>query len=279
MPRFPQPPPMRIGAREFVWGQRTYVMGIVNVSPESFSGDGAASVRAAVAHARRLASAGADILDVGGQSTRPGFEELDPEEEIARVVPVIRRLVKEVDVPVSIDTYKAPVARAALEAGASIVNDIHGFRRDRKIASLAAEADVPCVIMHNQRGRKTRDVIGDIEAGLAKSFEIARRAGLGRSQIIIDPGFGFGWTEEQNLEMLRRLGELRRLGRPILVGTSRKSTIGAVLGEPVERRLFGTAATCAIAIMNGADIIRAHDVKEMAQVARMTDAIVRGWPR
>lgn len=261
-----------------MWGERTYLMGVINVSPDSFSGDGLRDVDAAVAQGRRFVEEGADLLDVGGQSTRPGFEELSTDEEAARVVPVIERLVHEVDAPVSVDTHKAPVARAALEAGAHLLNDIWGFRHDPALAELAVEFGVPAVIMHNQRGRLFHDVIGDIRAGLEESIAIAEQAGLPRERLIADPGFGFGWTEEQNLEMVRRLGELRDLGLPILVGTSRKSTIGAVLGGvPAGERLFGTAATVALAIANGADIVRVHDVREMRDVARAADAVVRGW--
>jgi dihydropteroate synthase len=270
--------PLTVGPRTFVWGERTYIMGVVNVSPESFSGDGLADVETAVAQGRRMVGEGADLLDVGGQSTRPDFEEVPVDEETRRVVPVIERLAAEAGVPVSVDTYKPAVARAALEAGAHMLNDIWGFRCEPALAELCVEFGVPAVVMHNQRGREHRDVIGDIRAGLGASFAIADAAGLPRERVIVDPGFGFGWTPEQNLEMLRRLGELRDLGRPLLVGTSRKSTIGAVLGDaPVERRLFGTAATVALAIANGADIVRVHDVAEMADVVRMTDAVVRGW--
>ncbi|MEX0801037.1 MAG: dihydropteroate synthase [Dehalococcoidia bacterium] len=272
--------PITIGGREFVWGARTYVMGIVNVTPDSFSGDGLAlDIDAALAQAARMAEDGADIIDVGGESTRPGFDPISAEEEIARTAPVVERLVKELDVPVSIDTCKPEVARAALEAGAAMVNDVHGFRRDPDVASVAAEFAVPAVAMHNQRDRGFRDTIGDITAGLVESLRIARERGLPEERVIVDPGFNFGWTEEQALEMLRRLGELRVLGRPLLVGTSRKSTIGVVLGLPVEDRLEGTAATVALSIANGADIVRVHDVREMVRVARMTDAVVRGWTR
>jgi len=222
---------------------------------------------------------GADIIDVGGESTRPGFQPVPADEEIRRTVPVIERLMREVDVAVSIDTYKAEVARAALAAGAHLVNDVHGFRREPEVAAVAAEFDVPAVAMHNQRGREFHDVIGDITVGLVDSLRIARERGLPDERVIVDPGFNFGWTEEQALEMLRRLGELRALGRPLLVGTSRKSTIGVVLGLPVEERVEGTAATVALAIANGADIVRVHDVKEMARVARMADAVVRGWTK
>ncbi len=193
---------------------------------------------------------------------------------------MVERLAREVDAPVGVDTYRAPVARAALEAGAHLLNDIWGFRQDPGIAGLAVEFGVPAVVMHNQRGRRFRDVIGDIRAGLEASVAIACEAGLPRERLIVDPGFGFGWTEEQNLEMLRRLSELRELGLPLLVGTSRKSTIGAVLGGvPASERLYGTAATVALAIASGADIVRVHDVREMRDVTRMADAIVRGWQR
>jgi dihydropteroate synthase len=272
--------PMTIGGRQFIWGRRTYIMGVVNVTPDSFSGDGLAyDVAAAVNQAVRMCRDGADMIDVGGESTRPGFQPVPADEEIGRTVPVIERLLGEVDVPVSIDTYKAEVARAALDAGACLVNDVHGFRREPEVAAVAAEFDVPAVAMHNQRGREFHDVIGDITAGFVESLRIARERGLPDERVIFDPGFNFGWTEEQALEMLRRLGELRTLGRPLLVGTSRKSTIGVVLGLPVEDRLEGTAATVALAIANGADIVRIHDVKEMSRVARMADAVVRGWTK
>ncbi len=264
-----------MGGRTFEWGSRTYVMGIINVSPESFSGDGQSGVDEAVKQAERFAEEGADILDVGGQSTRPGFDEIGAEEEVRRVAPVIQRIKARVGLPLSIDAYRSVVVEAALDAGAEMVNDIWGFRHDPALAVLAARRGVPAVVMHNQRGREFEDVIGDIRRGLGESIKIAERSGMAREQLILDPGFGFGWTPEQNLEMLRRLGELRTLGLPVLIGTSRKSTIGAVLDKPEDQRLFGTAATVAIAIANGADIVRVHDVAEMVQVCRMTDAIVR----
>jgi len=265
-------------------------MGVINVSPESFWNGKYVEPEVALKRGRELVEQGADILDVGAQSTRPlatpgqqsraGFEELDADEEIRRVVPAIELLARELDVPISVDTYKAPVAREALKAGAHLINDIEGFRSDPAMAELAVEFGVPAVIMHNQRGRKFHDVIGDIRAGIEASLEIAFEAGLDRERLIIDPGFGFGWTPEQNIEMLRRLGELRELGLPILVGTSRKSTIGKMLDDaPPEDRLYGTAATVALAIANGADIVRVHDVAEMRDVARVADAVVRGWPR
>ena len=273
------PAPITIGGREFAWGKRTYVMGIVNVTPDSFSGDGLGTdVDAAVRQAVQMREDGSDIIDVGGESTRPGFAEVGAEEELDRTIPVIERLVRELDIPVSIDTYKARVAKAAIEAGAALVNDVHGFGREPAVARVAAEAGVPAVAMYNHRGREFRDTIGNVIEGLLESLRIADEQGLARAQIIVDAGFNFGWTEEQALEMLRRLRELRVLGRPVLVGTSRKSTIGVVLGgAPIEDRLEGTAATVAVSIANGADIVRVHDVREMARVAKMTDAIVRGW--
>jgi dihydropteroate synthase len=291
-PRDPVPsrtlvaPEMRIGPRTFAWGARTYVMGVINVSPDSFSGDGITDPGEAAAQAARFLREGADILDVGGQSTRPGpaptdagFDEITPQEELRRVLPVIERLRRELpDAPISIDTYKPAVARAALEAGAHLLNDIWGFRRAPELAQIAAAAGVPAVVMHNQRGRGGDDVICAIADGLRESVRIAEAAGLPASRLIADPGFGFGWRPEQNIEMLRRLRELAPLGLPLLVGTSRKSTIGlAAGGADVRHRAFGTAASVALAIANGADLVRVHDVAEMKQVALVADAIVRGW--
>ena len=284
----PQPRVMRIGPREFAWGVCTYVMGVINVSPDSFSGDGLSSAGEALAQARRFVAEGADILDIGGQSTRPGaakteagFDEIEPEEEIRRVVPALEQIRTALpDVPLSVDTYKPAVARAAVEAGAHLLNDIWGFRRDPAIARIAAEAGLPAVAMHNQRGRPPGDVIARIAEGLRESVRIAADAGLSRERLIVDPGFGFGWTPEQNIEMLRRLGELRALRLPLLVGTSRKSTIGAVLGgAPPEERIFGTAATVALSVAGGADIVRVHDVAAMKHVVLLADAVVRGYPR
>ena len=281
-------PPVTVGGAHFRWGERTYVMGVINVTSDSFSGDGLVRVGETPVHqgpahqgqAARLAvqmvEDGADLLDVGGESTRPGFEAVDPEVELARVLPVVERLRREVDVPLSIDTGKTEVARAALAAGATILNDIDGLRDDPGLASAAAASSAIVIAMHNQRGRAHEDVIGDVRRGLEASLLVAADAGLPRDRVWLDPGFGFGWSMEQNLELLRRLAELRDLGRPILIGTSRKSTIGQVLDLPVDQRLEGTAATVAIAIAKGADIVRVHDVREMARVARMTDAVVRG---
>jgi dihydropteroate synthase len=273
------PAPITIDGREFRWGERTYVMGVVNVTPDSFSGDGLGdNVAAAVRQAVQMREEGADIIDVGGESTRPGFDEVPAEEELRRVIPVIERLARELRIPISIDTYKAEVAKAALDAGATLVNDVRGFLREPEIARVAAEAGVPAIAMYNHRTREFHDTIGNVVEGLTESLRIAREQGLSEEQVIVDPGFNFGWTDGQALEMLRRLSELRVLGRPVLIGTSRKSTIGKVLGGlPVEDRLEGTAATMAIAIANGANIIRVHDVKQMTRVAKMADAIVRGW--
>jgi dihydropteroate synthase len=281
------PAGLTLRSRRFDWGARTYVMGIVNVSPDSFSGDGLATVEDAVAQARRFQADGADIIDVGGQSTRParnapataGFEQLSVEDEIERTIPAVRAILDAVDLPVSIDAYRAPVVEAALQAGAHLVNDIWGFHHDAEVAALAVRYDIPAVVMHNQRGREPVDVIDGVRAGLLESIAIADAASLARERLILDPGFGFGWAVEDNLAMLDRLGELRDLGLPLLVGTSRKTTIGVVLEQPEDKRIWGTAATVAISIANGADIVRVHDVAEMKQVCLMTDAVVRGQPK
>ena len=269
-------PAMTIRDRVFEWGSRTYVMGIVNISPQSFSGDGVDSVEAAVEQAKRFEAEGADIIDVGGMSTRPNFNELTENQERDRAVPAVRAIAAAVSLPVSIDTYRSSVAMAALRAGANMVNDITGFRRDPPMVRMVAGWRVPAVVMHNQRGRPFHDVIGDVREGFEESLALADDAGVNREQIILDPGFGFGWTPAQSLEMVRRLGELRDLRLPLLVGTSRKSAIGAVLDVPEDERAWGTAATVAVAIANGADLVRVHDVAEMAQVCKVADAIVRG---
>ncbi|MFC1848085.1 dihydropteroate synthase [Chloroflexota bacterium] len=264
------------GGVEFVWGQRTYVMGIVNVAPDSFSGDGLGDFEAAVAQGRRLVAEGADIIDVGGESTRPDFTPVSVEEELRRVLPVIERLAKELPVPVSIDTYKAAVAREAVAAGAAMINDVWGLKRDPGLARVVADSSVPLVITQNQRGGSFQHFLPELIDDLKGSIRVAQEAGVDRNDIIIDPGVGFGKTVEQNLEIVQRLSELRSLGRPILLGTSRKSFIGLVLDLPVDQRLEGTAATLAIGIANGADIVRVHEVGTMVRVARMSDAIVRG---
>jgi dihydropteroate synthase len=271
--------PTRIGNRVFRWGERTFVMGILNVTPDSFSGDGLGlDVEAAVAQARRMVAEGADIIDVGGESTRPGAPEVSAAEEIARVVPVIERLKVEVDVPISIDTYKSAVAEVAAKAGASLLNDVWGLKRDPGLAAVAAKYRLPIMLSSSQRDATVSDIMSAVIDDLQRAIGQAVAAGVPPENIIVDPGFGFGKTVEQNLEVLRRLGELKILGKPILLGTSRKSTIGKVLGDaPASDRLFGTVATTAIGIMNGADIVRVHDVKENVQTARMGDAIARGF--
>ncbi len=252
-------------------------MGIINVTPDSFSGDGLGTdVEAAVALARRLEAEGADILDIGGESSRPGAAELSPAEECARVLRAVRAVRQATALPISIDTYHAPVADAALAAGADAVNDVWGLRRDPEMAKVVARHGAGLIAMHNQRGREFHDVIGDIRAGFEASLAIARAAGIAPSRIVLDPGFGFGWTPEQNLEMIRRLPELRDLGHPLLIGTSRKSTLGYILGAPPDDRFEGTAASVALAIAGGATIVRVHEVARMRRVARVADAIVRG---
>jgi len=268
----------RIGGREFLWGERTYVMGVINVTPDSFSGDGlAGKPQAALERALAMEAEGADIIDVGAESTRPGSTPISVEEELRRLIPVLELLASHLRVPISVDTYKAPVAERALASGAAMINDVWGLKADPGLAQVAARHDVPLVVMHNQKGTQYQDLLPDILASLGESVRQAREAGVPDEHIIIDPGIGFGKTAQHNLEVLRRLREFQTLGYPILVGTSRKSTIGLVLGLPVDQRLEGTAATVALAIANGVDIVRVHDVKEMARVARMSDAIVRGW--
>ena len=271
------PAPIRCGNTEFRWGERTYIMGVLNLTPDSFSGDGLSwDTEAALAQARRFTAQGADIIDIGGESTRPGGQTISADEEIKRVIPAIERLAGEVSVPISIDTYKASVARRAVAAGARMINDVWGLRQDAGLARVAAEAGLPLVLTSNQRDEPAADIISGVVSDLERAIRQAIAAGVPRECIIIDPGIGFGKSLKQNLEILRRLAELKQLGRPILLGTSRKSMIGLVLDLPVEERLLGTAATVAIGIANGADIVRVHDVKQMREVSRMSDAIVRG---
>jgi dihydropteroate synthase len=273
-------PATRCGDTVFRWGEKTYIMGVVNLSPDSFSGDGLGDdVEAAVAQARRMAEEGADIIDVGGESTRPGTRPTsiqDVDAELRLVIPVIKQLAREIPVPVSIDSYKAGVVRRALEAGAGIINDIWGLQRDPALADLAAATGAPIVLMANERDAPPKAgilarVLADLEAGI----RTAEAAGVPPENIIVDPGIGFGKTLEQNLELINRLAELKQLGKPILLGTSRKSMIGMVLDLPADRRLEGNLAVTAIGIANGADIVRVHDVWQTALVCRMSDAIVR----
>lgn len=261
-----------------VWGKRTYVMGVINVSPDSFSGDGLGSnVRAIVDQAKRFADDGADFLDLGAQSTRPGHVPITVDEELSRLMPALEAVVPQVSLPLSVDTYRSEVARRAVEAGAVIINDIWGLKVDPEIASVAVGHGTPLILMHNQPTREYQDLVPDISASLSRSIRQARSAGVPAQNIIIDPGIGFGKTAEHNLEILKRLDEFKALGYPLLVGTSRKSTIGLVLGLPVDQRVEGTAATVALSIAAGVDIVRVHDVRHMVRVCRMTDAIVRGW--
>lgn len=290
---------LQIGNRTFIWGARTYVMGIINLTEDSFSGDGLLSTAAnapgmiqfALEQARQFLAAGVDILDVGGESTRPGSQPVSAEQELDRVLPVIQALAAELDSLISVDTYKANVAEAALQAGAHIVNDVWGFRADPDMANVAARHRVPVILMHNRSswvnaevkerlgghyiGMAYDNLIEDIRRELLESAAIAKTAGIPDEKIILDPGIGFGKTVEQNLELLDRLGEIRSLGYPVLLGPSRKSFIGYTLDLPPDQRLEGTAATIAIGIDRGADIIRVHDVQAMVRVARMSDAIVR----
>lgn len=257
-------------------GDKTYIMGILNVTPDSFSDGGSyRCVEAAVKRAKEMVEEGAHIIDVGGESTRPGHQPVDPEEEICRVVPVIERLVVELNVPVSVDTSKAVVAKKALEAGAHMVNDIWGLQRDPEIARVVSNSGAGLIMMHNRDDKEYKDLMGDIIKFLRDSVSIAKSAGIAESALSIDPGIGFGKTMEHNMEVLRRLKELKTIGLPILLGTSRKSFIGNTLNLPVDDRVEGTAATVALGIAGGADIVRVHDVREMARVARMTDAVVR----
>ena len=274
---------MKIGGSTLEWGSRTYVMGVINATPDSFSGDGVgANVETALAQARRFEQEGADIVDVGGESTRPpsiytGSEPVPANIELERVLPIIRAIEQETNIPVSIDTYKAEVARHAVEAGASMINDVWALQRDPDMARTAAELCVPVVLMHNQDHTNYENIVPDVISRLSWLVDKAMEAGVNRQNIVLDPGMGFGKTAQHNLEILRRLDEFRSTALPLLVGMSRKSTIGYVLDLPVDDRVEGTAATVALSIAGGADIVRVHDVREMARVARMSDAVVRGW--
>ena len=271
-----RPPPTTIGPTRFEWGRRTYVIGVLNVTPDSFSGDGLLDPARLAELAVRMVEEGAHILDIGAESTRPDHAALDASEEWARLEPALHAVRAAVSAPLSVDSSKAAVAERAFDAGADALNDVQGLRGDAAMAQVLARAGLPAILMHNQRGRSFGgDVIADIRAGFERSLAVAQRAGIAAERIILDPGFGFGWEPSQNLELLRRVAELRTLGRPLLLGTSRKSTIGLVLDRPVEQRAWGTAATIALAVAGGVDIVRVHDVREMSDVARMADAVVR----
>jgi len=278
----------------FEWWKRTYLMGIVNATPDSFSGDGLMRgddwIERAIEQARQMEADGADILDIGGESTRPGSSPVSLEDELARVIPLIERLAGEVSIPISIDTYKAEVARRAIAAGASIVNDVWGGRMDPSILSVAAESGAYIVLMHNRSkpkdaaqseklggryvGVEYGDLVGDIKKELQEQIDAALAAGVAREKIIIDPGIGFGKTVEQNLELVRRMNEFADVGYPILVGPSRKSFVGYTLDLPPEERLEGTAAAVALLIERGISIVRVHDVRAMKRVAALVDAVV-----
>ncbi|MBN1452955.1 MAG: dihydropteroate synthase [Anaerolineales bacterium] len=297
--------PLVIANHNFDWGARTYVMGILNITPDSFSGDGllpspsgrgargeGIGVREALNQARSFLASGADILDVGGESTRPGSEPLSSKAEMERVIPVVRALSKEFpDALISIDTYKAAVAEEALKAGAHIINDVWALRADPALAGIAAKHNVPVILMHNRSnpasvevreqlgnayiGAEYDNLIEDVKRELMDSVKLARQAGVPDDRIILDPGIGFGKTVDHNLELIRRLDEIRALGYPVLLGPSRKSFIGFTLDLPADQRVEGTAAAVSVGITRGADILRVHDVEYMVRVAKMTDAIVR----
>ncbi len=262
--------------RALHWGAKTYVMAILNATPDSFSGDGFAGAQErAAAMAVAAVAAGADLIDIGAESTRPGHVPIPVSEEMARLLPVVRAVAASVDVPISVDTNKAAVAAAALDAGASLVNDVRGLASDSDMATVVAARGVPVILMHDIAPDGRGDLVTSIVRELSRRLDLALAAGVPWDHLIVDPGFGFGKTWRENLELLRRLGELRVLGRPVLAGTSRKSTIGRVLGVPEDDRIEGTAATVSLAIAGGADIVRVHDVREMARVARMSDAVLR----
>ncbi len=290
---------LNVGKKRFVWGERTYVMGIINLTEDSFSGDGLLSglpgtedyIQSALKQGRAFIEAGVDILDIGGESTRPGSTPTPMEQELERVAPVVKALAAESDVMISVDTYKSQVAEAALEAGAHMVNDVWGFHADPDLARVVARYQAPVILMHNRSswahaeikgklggryiGMAYENLIEDICRELMESVQLAREAGIPDEHIILDPGIGFGKTVEQNLELLDRLAEIRALGFPVLLGPSRKSFIGFTLDLPPAERVEGTAAAVAIGIAHGADIVRVHDIPAMVRVARMSDAIVR----
>ncbi|MBB3870186.1 dihydropteroate synthase [Parageobacillus toebii NBRC 107807] len=266
---------LRCGDYELDLRKKTMIMGIVNVTPDSFSDGGRFyDIDRAVEHAKRLVADGADIIDIGGESTRPGAEKVSLEEELRRVIPVVKAVAQEIDVPISIDTYKAEVAKQAIEAGAHIINDVWGAKADAKMAEVAAFYDVPIILMHNRHDLQYRDLISDMISDLMESVAIAKRAGVRDENIILDPGIGFAKTLEHNLEVMRRLDEFAKLGYPLLLGTSRKRFIGHVLDLPVNERVEGTGATVCLGIVKGAHIVRVHDVLPIARMAKMMDAML-----
>src|SRR5215472_6043115 len=263
-----------IGGARFQWGSRVYVMGIVNATPDSFSGDGVLDADAAVRQALRMVDEGADMIDVGGESTRPGHEPVSVEEELGRVLPVLRRLCPVATVPVSIDTWKPEVAEVAVAEGASIVNDVWGLQRSPGLAALAARRGTGLVLMHNQRGTAYEsDLMDEVRASLRRSLEVALAAGVPRERVLLDPGVGFGKTALQGVEVLRRFAELAELGQPLLVGVSRKSFLERVFGLRLEDRLPGTIASVTAAVLRGADVVRVHDVAEVVRAVRVAEAL------
>jgi len=268
---------MKIGNKEFKIGERTYIMGILNFTPDSFSDGGIFNdIDVAIEHVKKMIDDGVDIIDVGGESTRPGYTLISDEEEISRVVPIIKAIKENFDIPISIDTYKAKVAEKALEAGADLINDIWGFKKEKDMAKVAAKYNVPCCLMHNRDNENYKNLMEDILDDLSESIKIAKDAGVKDENIILDPGIGFAKSHEQNLETMNKLERLKELGYPVLLGTSRKRMIGFTLDLPVEERVEGTVATTVIGIMKDAcDFVRVHDVLENARAAKMTDAIVR----
>lgn len=266
---------MKIGNKEFVIGERTYIMGILNVTPDSFSDGGKFNeVDIAVERVGQLIKDGADIIDVGGESTRPNFEVVSEEDEINRVVPVIKAIKEKYDIPISIDTYKAKTAEAAINAGADMINDVWGFKKDKNMANVAAKYNVPCVLMHNRENKPYEDLMKDVIFDLAESINIALDAGVKRENIILDPGICFAKTLEENLIVMNNLEKLKVFELPILLGTSRKSMIGLSLDLPVDQRVEGTVATSVIGAMKGCAFVRVHDVLENKRACKMTDIIL-----
>lgn len=268
---------MKIGNREFQTSGHTYVCGILNVTPDSFSDGGKWNDRdRALRHVENMIEEGMDILDIGGESTRPGYVLLSEEEEIARVTPMIEAVKANFDIPVSLDTYKGNVAQAGIEAGADFINDIWGLKYDNKIAGVISKNKVPCCLMHNRENKNYCNFMRDVIADLSESIELARKAGIAEDGIILDPGIGFAKSYEQNLEMLRSLDSIRNLGYPVLLGCSRKSVIGLTLELPTEERLEGTLVTTVMAVMKGCSFVRVHDVKENVRAVKMAEAILYG---
>lgn len=268
---------MIIGNKNFDLDKNVYLMGILNVTPDSFSDGGKWNdLEAAKEHTADMISQGADIIDIGGESTRPGYTLLSDEEEISRVVPAIRMVKEHFDIPVSVDTYKSAVAQAAIEAGADMVNDIWGLKYDAQMAKVIAEAEIPCCLMHNRNEADYSNFMEEFLEDLKATLKIAEDAGIKKEQIILDPGVGFGKTYEQNLEVIRRLEEMQALGYPVLLGTSRKSVIGLTLDLPADQRVEGTLTTTVMGVERGTAIVRVHDIRENARAIRMTRAILRG---